>query len=89
MHLPRVVRDPLAEAFEDPAHLGVDADEAERGVDEHPRDGVAAEDDQVEDDVHHDREAAVHVQEPEVGPVGGVRHHEARRPVASASSLVA
>lgn len=32
VRLPRVVRDPLAEAFEDPAHLGVDADEAERGV---------------------------------------------------------
>ena len=63
----------------DPADLAVDAKDPQGRVDEHPGDRVAAEDEEVEHGVDDARQAAMHVQEPDVR-VGPVREHEAGDP---------
>lgn len=78
MDVDRVAVHRAAVQGEQPVDLYRDADEAERGVDEHPADFVSAEVLSIEREVRGDGDAAVQVEKEDGRAVVAVGHEEAR-----------
>lgn len=77
VNVKRVIANSLAEQRQQPADLGIDAEQTESGVDEHPFDFIASEDGQVKDRVNQDGKTSMHIQKRQGSMVVAIRHEKA------------